>query len=70
MRQCYELPSEATWTGSASIYHEVCLFSLKYDISCVTTDLRYGKNELLHLSSCKGGHLTLMVISDLGTYGT
>lgn len=71
MRQCYELPSQPTWTDSESIQHEGCLFSLKYEISCVTTEKNGKSHDIIQInyycvySTVKEGHLTLRFIPDL-----
>jgi hypothetical protein len=63
MRQYYELPSQPTWTGPVSIQHKVCLFSLKYDITCVTTENNGKTHDMIQMHCCvyslvNGGHLT------------
>jgi hypothetical protein len=76
MRQYYELPSQPTWTDSESNQHKGCLFSLKYEISCVTTENNGKTHDMIQMNYCcvypavKEGHLTLRLVPDLGKDGT
>jgi len=76
MRQCYELPSQPTWTDSESIQQKGCLFSLKYEISCVTTKNNGKTHDMIQMNyysvypTVNEGHLMLRFVPDLGKYGT